>query len=273
LRAEVLRSEKRTPIKSRGVVLRVRLERRMVMGERRIRVKERRRCLVEGCGRQVRPGKVVCAGHGRTAAGKQAQRAVHRLAGDLTELVMQAETEEQAAVAGKFRQRVERGEYGELLDEGLQEVIWQAGAQRTLREEVGALRVAAKRLLLEEEDAAKMALGLSRVTAALGRLLYLGREIDREWGTLERWDQKEQAALKERLEAALARAEAAERGTRSEERGARDGEREGKGQGRYTIAKAVAEWRERGGGGSDVWSGDDVGEDVVDRFLELRPGG
>ena len=61
------------------------------------------------------------------------------------------------------------------------EVVWQAGAERSLQDEMGALRVAAKRLLMEEEDPSKMALGLSRVTTALMRMLERKGEIERVW--------------------------------------------------------------------------------------------
>jgi hypothetical protein len=229
----------------------------------------------------VRPGRVACPEHGRTVEGKEAQRALHRMTGDLTKAVAGPAGAGGEATLGKFRQRVARGEYGELLDEAFMEVVWQAGAERSLQDEVGALRVAAKRLLLEEEDPSKMALGLSRVTTTLMRMLEGKGEIERVWRkelSLQQTRERQEAWEAER-EAAWRAAHAqkqAEAAAEAEGGGSNDEEGEQREE-RRTIRQVVDEWWEREGveqGGPRAEGVVKAGEDeIIDLFSETRPGG
>ena len=63
----------------------------------------------------------------------------------------------------EFRARLARGEYRALFEPPLGEVLTQAAAEQGLADEIGALRVAMARLLAEEEDASKMAVGVARL--------------------------------------------------------------------------------------------------------------
>ena len=81
----------------------------------------------------------------------------------------EAEGEAEARRAA-FRRRVERGEYRGLLEAPLPEVMAQAAAERGLAAEAGALRVVLARLLAEEADLGKLALGVARVATASARL-------------------------------------------------------------------------------------------------------
>jgi hypothetical protein len=78
--------------------------------------------------------------------------------------------ERQRELAEGFRRRVERGEYGELLDARMREVMAQAAARDGLEEEMGAARFVLMRLLVEEEDLGKQALGVSRIISAAARV-------------------------------------------------------------------------------------------------------
>jgi hypothetical protein len=143
-----------------------------------------RRCLVEGCGRFVRAGEVVCADHRAAGEGRDAQVALRRLAESVTARAeggrreADGDEEERARAREGFRRRVERGDYRGLLDARLREVMAQAAEERGLREEIGALRFAMVRLLAEEEDAGKLALGVSRLANASARLARTQRELD-----------------------------------------------------------------------------------------------
>jgi hypothetical protein len=64
-----------------------------------------------------------------------------------------------------FRQRLDAASYHALLGEALRAVLTQAAADRSLGDEIGALRVTLARLLVEEEDAAKLAVSVARVAA------------------------------------------------------------------------------------------------------------
>jgi hypothetical protein len=68
-----------------------------------------------------------------------------------------------------FLERLERGEYAELFEENLSQVIAQAAKRMQERgpdDEIGALRFVLARLLAEEEDAVKLASGVTRVASA-----------------------------------------------------------------------------------------------------------
>jgi hypothetical protein len=82
----------------------------------------------------------------------------------------QAEEERRLALAEGFRRRVEAGEYGALLDGRMREVLAQAAARDGLEEEMGAARFVLMRLLVEEEDLGKQALGVSRIITAAARV-------------------------------------------------------------------------------------------------------
>jgi len=144
-----------------------------------------RRCAVAGCGRFVGKGKVVCPDHGRGGEGRAVSGAIGRLARGI----------EDAAAAGaglgegraRFARAVARGEFGELFGGRLREVLAGAAAERGLTEELGALRVALVRLLSEEEDAGKLALGVARLAHATARLRREERALAEAGGVAE-WD-------------------------------------------------------------------------------------
>jgi hypothetical protein len=65
--------------------------------------------------------------------------------------------------AAEFRARIEEGDYRRLLGAALHTVIQQASAAPGLDDEIGMLRVVLARLLVEEDDPAKLASGASRI--------------------------------------------------------------------------------------------------------------
>ena len=106
------------------------------------------RCEAAGCGRFVRAGAVRCREHGGDT-------------GDGDAVGTGSGTGTRAA--RRFRELLARGEYRALFEPPLGEVLTQAAAERPLLDEIGALRVALARLLAEEEDASKLAVGVARL--------------------------------------------------------------------------------------------------------------
>ncbi len=136
--------------------------------------------MAPGCERFARRGNVTCRRHGRGRAGADLAAAVQRATRDATRAL--AEGKEQArqrAAAEQFRRRVERGEYRGLFDERLGRVMAEAAATRALDDELGALRYVLARLLAEEEDTGRLALGVARVSRAAARVELARRRIDR----------------------------------------------------------------------------------------------
>lgn len=86
-------------------------------------------------------------------------------------------------LAAEFRARVEEGDYRSLLGAALSSVIRQAAAEPGLDEEIGMLRVVLARLLVEEDDPAKLAAGAARIAhvavqAARARHTLRGEQAD-----------------------------------------------------------------------------------------------
>ena len=74
--------------------------------------------------------------------------------------------ERRRRAAAEFRDRIARGDFRGLFDPCLGRIIEQAAQERNLGQEIGALRVALARLLQEEDDPAKLALGVARLVSA-----------------------------------------------------------------------------------------------------------
>jgi hypothetical protein len=62
-----------------------------------------------------------------------------------------------------FRARLAAGDYDALIGQGLRRTLQRAAADSSLEAEIGALRVALAKLLNEEDDASRLAAGVSRV--------------------------------------------------------------------------------------------------------------
>ncbi len=71
--------------------------------------------------------------------------------------------ERRRRAAVRFRRRLKQGDYQGVFEGWLKEVIAQAAAERSLTDEIGALRFVLARLLAEEDDLTKLATGVARV--------------------------------------------------------------------------------------------------------------
>lgn len=104
-----------------------------------------RRCAMAGCGRFVAAGETWCGRH---------------LAEELT-----GDEREATREGSGFRQRLEAASYRTLLGEALGTVLTEAASERSLVDEIGALRVTLARLLVEEDDVGRLATNVARVAA------------------------------------------------------------------------------------------------------------
>ncbi len=127
-----------------------------------------RRCLVEGCARRVQAGRAVCNEHGRTAVGREVEAAVVRMTRRASDAFGEGGERAREEEAG-FRMRLRRGDYGALFEEGARAAMAQAAAGLGVAEEVGALRLALARLLVElpgSADPVRLAHGVARLASA-----------------------------------------------------------------------------------------------------------
>ncbi len=136
-----------------------------------------RRCVADGCARSVRPGRVLCPAHARGAYGRELEAAIGRMARQVERAFTAAPEpgvatgpDRRLEVVEAFARRVARGEYGELFEGRLREVMAQAAAERGIAEEIGALRVVLARLMTDPGiDPLHLAHGVARVAGTTVR--------------------------------------------------------------------------------------------------------
>ncbi len=134
--------------------------------------------MVVGCWRRAKRGKLVCIDHQRTGLGKELGREVAKLERGIQALLMETGQDASDRAATRFRRQVERGEFAALFAGRMKELFDEHGRAGAFDDEIGALRIAMMRLLLEESDPARLAKGLSQVTNATVRAVKAQQEID-----------------------------------------------------------------------------------------------
>jgi hypothetical protein len=180
-----------------------------------------RQCVVEGCERRAMSGRVVCKDHEATAIDVESSRGVVKLEREVRALMVAETTEERLAAARRFRQRVQRGDFAALFSGKFREMIQQAGSVEGLTGEIGALRLAVVRLILEEDDPTKMATALSKVANATAHMMKTQAKLADHQEAMEAefevmWEAfKRDKEVGERLEQALAEKRARESETPS----------------------------------------------------------
>jgi hypothetical protein len=152
----------------------------------RTMAKRVRKCLVPECERNALEGSTVCRDHEGTALSGESRRELADLKKQITVMADAESADERRKAARRFRERVERGQYALLFTNHLSELLCRASGQLVMKEEIGALRLAIRRLLLEEEDPFKMATGMSRVAHAMARVMTMAKiEIQQDGGERE----------------------------------------------------------------------------------------
>ena len=151
------------------------------------RAKPFRLCVLEPCGRHARPGSLVCWQHRRHHDARAAASGVRAATIDLTRTLAGKDgddgddaTQDPDAAAERFRRHLATGRYGDLFDAPLAAVLDEAARARHLDHETGALRYALARTLAEEQDPARLALSVTRLTRAVVATSRERREIARE---------------------------------------------------------------------------------------------
>jgi hypothetical protein len=105
----------------------------------------------------------------------------------------------------RFRKRLNAGNYHALMGLGLRRTLSDAAADTSLEVEVGALRLALSRLLIEEPDPSRLAAGTARIAsvavqAARLRASTVADHSDLRQSILRGFELYEQEMLEEQLE-------------------------------------------------------------------------
>jgi hypothetical protein len=122
-----------------------------------------RHCVIANCSHYAATGSVVCWHHRKTRTGRKWDNIVRQAVQDAGSAI---EDGDDSAAAESFRRRLTNGEYRELFDAPLSRILNQAAEQRTLDDEIGAIRFALARILAEETDPRHLALAVARLSRA-----------------------------------------------------------------------------------------------------------
>ncbi len=125
---------------------------------------------------------MVCVDHRWTALGSETEREVRLLTQRLTAMERLETAEARKETARAFRQQVLRGEYAAVFSSKFEEMLAETGQEHDLTGEIGMLRIAMRRVLTEEEQPARMAHGLAKLSGALGRAIFLQEQRERTQG-------------------------------------------------------------------------------------------
>jgi hypothetical protein len=147
---------------------------------------------MEGCERRARAGQLVCKDHADSALGRSVSREVVKLEREVRALMVAESQEDRLKAALRFRQRVERRDFAALFSGKFKALMEQAATENDFTAELGALRLAVVRLVLEEPDPTKMAIALSKVANASLRArqaqeelvderMVVRKEVQRAW--------------------------------------------------------------------------------------------
>lgn len=122
-----------------------------------------RQCVVPACRRRAASGSTVCWPHRKSPTGRDWDTAIRQAASDGSEAVADGPG---SAAAEQFRRRIALGQYRELFDVSIVQILAQAAESHDLDDETGALRFSLARLIAEEQDPTRLALGVARVVRA-----------------------------------------------------------------------------------------------------------
>ena len=119
----------------------------------------------------MKSGEMVCRAHRRSDWGNEVAAAFREVMSKAIVASEDDDQEERVKTKELFRRRVARGDYGELFDEPVRRILEQGAEEKSLDQELAALRMMMARLVMDDEDPVRQALGLSRVTTAAARVL------------------------------------------------------------------------------------------------------
>ena len=141
-----------------------------------------------GCELQVGRGELLCREHRRSEWGREVAAAFREVMGHAVEAAKDGGRQREKAQE-LFRRRVSRGDYGGLFDKPVRKILGQGATEKSLDQELGVLRMMMARLVLEDDDPVRQALGLSRVRAAAARVLEQSSMVV-QTDTLQDWIHK-----------------------------------------------------------------------------------
>jgi hypothetical protein len=139
-------------------------------------------CAMPECDTKAVSRSLFCGYHQRTAVGEAGARELRQLTREMERLGRITNGEAKKREVGKFRKRVESGDFAILFSGKMQETLDRAAKDAELTMELGALRVALVRALQEIEDPAELSTMISRIANASARTVRANAAVRKERG-------------------------------------------------------------------------------------------
>ena len=131
---------------------------------------EERLCAVEGCEKRAKRGSMHCFTHAQSAVGKAARRELKDLLRELEKLAEVTDPKLRRRADIRFVRKLESGRYPVLFSSELRELEEERRKNAELGVELGGLRMALYRALLEIDDPSEMASTIVRVSEEARRI-------------------------------------------------------------------------------------------------------
>jgi hypothetical protein len=123
---------------------------------------------------------LFCGYHQQTAVGVAGARVLRQLTREMERLGRITNSDAKKREVGKFRARVESGDFAILFSGKMQETLDRAAHDAELNLELGALRAALVRAIQEIDDPAEMSTMISRIANASARTARANAAVRKE---------------------------------------------------------------------------------------------
>jgi hypothetical protein len=128
-----------------------------------------RSCAMPDCGGRAVSRSLFCGYHQKSAVGEAGARELRALNREMERLGRITDSQKKRAAVGRFRKRVERGDFAILFSGKMQKTIERAAEDAELAMELGSVRVALALAIQEIDDPKELSLAVSRLANASAR--------------------------------------------------------------------------------------------------------
>ncbi len=140
-------------------------------------------CALPECDGRAVPRSLFCSYHHTSAVGEAGARELRALNREMERLGRIRDKEQKRAAVGRFRKRVESGDFAILFAGEMRETIERAAEDAELAMELGTVRVALALAIQEIDDPERMSMAVSRLANASARTVRASvarkREMDK----------------------------------------------------------------------------------------------
>ena len=135
------------------------------------------------CDGRAVPRSLFCSFHHNSAVGEAGSRELRALNREMERLGRITDKQQKKAAVGRFRKRVESGDFAILFTGQMQQTIERAAEDAELAMELGTVRVALALAIQEIDDPERMSMAVSRLANASARTVRANVARKKEMGS------------------------------------------------------------------------------------------